>query len=81
MKKDDIGTAYAKVYVNGVAIGAEKSTTNTSYVDKSESDLAVSVGDVIQIYGKRAGGITQCIVQEAKIQCNNPTVPQEASGY
>jgi hypothetical protein len=81
MKKDDIGTAYAKVYVNGVAIGAEKSTTNTSYVDKSESDLAVSVGDVIQIYGKRAGGITQCIVQKAKIQCNNPTVPQEASGY
>jgi hypothetical protein len=43
--------AYSRIYVNGVAVGTERATTSTSYVDYSE-DITVNGGDLIQLYAK-----------------------------
>jgi hypothetical protein len=53
---NDLGgsyTSYGKIYLNGVAIGTERSTHSTTYVEYSE-DLAINVkvGDLLQIYCK-----------------------------
>lgn len=43
------GYVYGRVYVNGVAVGAERSTSSDSYVYFSE-DITVNYGDLIQLY-------------------------------
>ena len=42
---------YGRIYLNGVAIGAIRSTNSTTYVEYSE-DIAINVkaGDLLQIY-------------------------------
>lgn len=45
------GTAYGRIYINGAAVGTERSTGSTSYVEYSE-DLEVKAGDLVQIYTK-----------------------------
>jgi hypothetical protein len=43
------GTAFGRIYVNGVAVGTERSTTtNATYTE----DITVKRGDYIQIYAK-----------------------------
>jgi len=74
-------TVYAKVYINGVATGAEESTTSTVYVSKSTSSISVNVGDVVQIYGYSNASPMEMYIQNTKIKCSNPTSVQEASGY
>jgi len=44
-------SAYARIYKNGVAVGTERSTNQTSYQTYSE-DIAVTKGDLIQLYYK-----------------------------
>lgn len=44
-------TAYGRIYVNGVAAGTEQSTTNTVFQTYTE-DIAVGVGDLLQLYSK-----------------------------
>ena len=82
-KSGNVGTRmYTKVYVNNVAVSGEKTNISTTYLPRSEEDLVVEAGDVIQIYGKEDGiGGGSCYVQNVKIQCTNPTIPQEVSGY
>ena len=61
------GPAIARVYKNGVAIGAEITENKTSFVEKS-TDLGFTSGDLIQVYlyGSTAGttssltGLTLC---------------------
>lgn len=51
-RSSDSGTtAYVKVYVNGVAVGAEHSTASLALVDYTD-DVSVVAGDIIQLYGK-----------------------------
>ena len=45
------GTVYTKLYINGVAVGSEKSTTSGVAVPVSE-DVEINNGDLLQIYGK-----------------------------
>lgn len=48
-------TGYARVYVNGVAVGSEESTTSTSNVAKT-SDVTVAGGDLVQLYYRNDPG-------------------------
>lgn len=82
MKDNDVEgrLVYSKVYKNGVAVGSEKSTSNNSYQNETETNISVSAGDVLQIYGKGQEGNT-CYIANAKLETANPEPPQEASGY
>jgi len=42
--------ARAKIYVNGIAVGAEKITSGTSYNAFTQLITGVSVGDLVQVY-------------------------------
>lgn len=48
-------SAYGKIYINGNAIGTERSTTSTSYATFSE-DFYLSAGDRVQLYEKDTNG-------------------------
>jgi hypothetical protein len=48
------GTAYARIYINGVAVGTQRSTTSTSYQDYTET-VAIATGDKIQLYVSGSG--------------------------
>ena len=77
-----VAEGYSKVYVNGVAVGTQKSTTNTGTFDTvTDTGITVETGDIVQIYatGTTQGYATR--IQNAEILCNNPTIPQEVSGY
>jgi len=76
---DSGGYVYGKVYINGVAVGTEKPTLGITYAPQTESNISVSAGDVIQIYGKVSGWTGY--MRNAYIKTANPTVPQEVSGY
>lgn len=46
-------SAYGRIYVNGVAVGTERNTSETTYQNYSE-DIAVEAGDLVQLYLKCA---------------------------
>lgn len=43
-------TVYGKIYVNGVAVGTERSTTSTTYVTQANENITVAAGDLVQLY-------------------------------
>ena len=44
---------YTKVYINGIAFGAEKTTLNVAYVTETQNyDVDLAAGDLIQIWGR-----------------------------
>ncbi|NSA04260.1 hypothetical protein FHU26_004809 [Clostridium beijerinckii] len=65
------GTAYARVYINGVAMGTIRSTqnntTNTTYTE----DFAVNVGDVVAIYAYTTNYYMGTCISNFKICVNN----------
>lgn len=52
---DISSNAIAKIYVNDIAVGIERSTNSTSYITYSE-DIEIKGGDYIQIYMKTSNG-------------------------
>jgi len=48
-------TAYGRIYVNGVAVGTERSTTSKTAVEFSE-DITINVGDKVEIWLKGDSG-------------------------
>lgn len=46
--------AFGRIYVNGVAVGTERSTSSTTTVSFTE-DIPISAGDLVQMYVKKAG--------------------------
>lgn len=48
------GTIYTKIYKNGVAVGAEKTSSGA----QTESTISVSPNDLIQVYAHMTGGDT-----------------------
>ena len=48
-------TGYAQVFVNGVGVGVEKTTTSVTNEAKSD-DIAVNGGDLLQLYYKNSPG-------------------------
>lgn len=59
-------TAYGRIYKNGVAVGTERSTLSTSYVVYTE-DIAVSPGDLIQLYCKQQNASYVAYCQNFKL--------------
>ncbi len=74
---DGVNLTYAKVYINGVAQGTERSTTSATW-QYWEEDIAINAGDLVQLYCKRAGGSTFAYLA---ICCGNPTVPGPHKDY
>lgn len=48
--------AYAKIHVNGVAVGTEHIVSTNATITKSDSSITVAAGDRIQIYAKSVDG-------------------------
>ncbi len=54
--KQSGGSAYGKVYVNGIAVGTEQNTSSATYVEYTETSISVGAGDLVQIYVHRGTG-------------------------
>ena len=54
VKVDIDGTGFARIYVNGVAVGTEHSTASTSYVEFTDT-IDVEPGDLVQMYLRQTG--------------------------
>ena len=52
-RNTETGTAYARVYIDGVATGTEKTSTTTTYATWSQ-DIAVETDDLVQLYVKHS---------------------------
>jgi hypothetical protein len=46
-------TAYGRIYINGSAVGTERSTTSGTYVTYTE-DFTIATNDLVQLYAKTA---------------------------
>jgi hypothetical protein len=55
LKSQAGGTAYGRIYINGTAVGTERTTTSLSYVPFTE-DITIALGDKLQLYGKMDAG-------------------------
>jgi hypothetical protein len=57
MKRSAVGApgVLGKIYVNGVAVGTERSSGDTTYETFSE-DISISPFDLVQLYTNRNGG-------------------------
>lgn len=62
------GTAYGRVYKNGVAHGIERSTSATSEQTYTE-DLEFVAGDLVQIYGRHPSGYS-CKIAHFKLKAD-----------
>jgi len=50
-----VGQGYGQIYVNGVAVGTERTNSSTTYQTFSE-DIDIERGDLIQLYAKNPSG-------------------------
>ena len=60
-------TVYGRIYRNGVAVGTERSTTSTSYVNFSDDISGWSAGDLIQLYTRTAASGIVVYVQNFRV--------------
>jgi len=68
--KPSTGTGYGRIYKNGVAVGTEQSSTDTSnWVTKSEDISGWSAGDLLQLYVKIASGTVY--VRKLELLCDS----------
>ena len=66
------GTAYCRIYKNGVAYGIERSTTLAS-ITRYNEDLAFTYGDLVQVYVKSSdGSLYTAIVDPFAIKYDGP---------
>lgn len=72
IKKISGDPKYGRIYKNGVAEGAEQSTSSTSYVTFSEDLSGWSEGDLLQLYVKTAAGDLHA--QNLRLYSSNPIV-------
>ena len=49
-------TGYARIYRNGVAVGTERTSVGSPYVEYSEDIGNWNIGDLVQVYVKRTAG-------------------------
>jgi hypothetical protein len=71
-----VGTAFGKVYKNGVAVGTERTAITTH-----SENFTVAIGDSIQVYAKQtAGGSETTKISALLVTTNDPYIVREASG-
>ncbi len=75
--------AYGKVYVNGVAVGTERSTASVTYIEYSEDFADLKASDLIQVYCKHEnlgyGGVTS--IKDLKICVITVSSFEDTAGY
>lgn len=75
--------AFGRIYKNGVAAGTERSTSNTAWTSFSEN-IAVSAGDLVQLYAKTSNTSIQAWVRNFKLKTNFtsnvPVVTRDTEG-
>lgn len=57
LRNSSSGTAYGRIYVNGIAKGTERSTTSTSEVTFTEDITGLNHNDLVQVYVRQTGGL------------------------
>jgi len=65
------GTAYARIYVNDVAVGTERTRDDETLTEYSEN-ITIKRGDNIQIYAKHSTGSYTCSVLNFRIYRGSP---------
>jgi len=70
--EDSSTTVYARIYINGVAVGTERSASSGSGSTFTEDFPSISSGDFIQLYAKTSSGLSgrDAIVSDFKIMSN-----------
>jgi hypothetical protein len=69
MKTNAVSTlVYSKVYVNGIAVGVEKTTESTTYINCSDDITNVKENDLIQIYVHSHYGAHSCYIRNMKLR-------------
>ncbi len=66
-----VHTAYGRIYRNGSPIGAERTTTSTTYVNFSQDLTGWTAGDLIQLYTKISTVGSYVITQNFRIYGDN----------
>ncbi len=69
LKCTNPGNAYAKVYVNGIAVGAEHWKADAAYATFTD-DITFTdftIGDKIQVYGYKSGAGAACVIRNFRI--------------
>jgi len=69
--KSGIGTGYARVYRNGVAVGTTRSGTGGSY---SEDISGMLIGDLIQLYAWSSAGTVTTTVSDFRMRVDDTTI-------
>ncbi len=79
LRDGDIGTAYGKLYKNGVACGTEQSVSGSTPVTKSE-DLTdtFSINDTLEVWGYVTGG-PACRVSNFRLYYDNSDITTVAT--
>jgi len=70
-------TAYARIYVNNIAVGTLRSTTSTTPVAFSET-ISVTAGDLIQLYGYSSSASFNASVNYFALKIASPYVALSA---
>lgn len=78
--KSSGGTAYTKIYKNGVAYGPVHSTTSGSYVTASD-DLVFNVGDTIEVWYNGSSIPTHMGIKDIKLKNGNAFTDFENDQY
>ena len=68
LKTDGGTTARGRIYRNGIAIGTERTTTSSSYVNFSEDISGCSPQDLIQLYIKTDISVIDVLAKDFKIK-------------
>ena len=63
-----LGSTVSRVYVNGVAVGVEHTTSSGTYVSWTDDLTGIVYGDLIQIYMKHTGAVDLSYVQNQRIK-------------
>lgn len=70
--KGNIGsTAYARIYINGSAVGTER-TSGSGPLNQYSENITVAAGDLVQLYTKGSDGSTQSDVGAMELYENVP---------
>jgi len=78
---DGQGTGKAKIYLSGATAGTERSLPYDGAPVEYSEDIAVSVGDLVQVYAYKVNGVGDATCTNISIDCANPTVSTEVTGY
>lgn len=68
------GTAYGRIYKNGIAHGTEQTETGQAYVTQSE-DLVFAGEDTCELWLKSADAARYAFAENFRIYCDNAIVP------